>query len=113
MIRASNVVDLGGGRFRPQSSEFSDSPKDGAMSVFVEDWVLAANETLENLLGKFPGSRMSWLYASEYQDENQVVEAAPDDDFFPGHAAVRDRNGKRSARTRTRLAQASRWLDDN
>jgi len=111
MIRVSNVVNLEDGRLRPQSSEFSDSREDGAMSVFVEDWVLAANETLESLLRRFPGSRMSWLYASEYQKENQVVEAAPQDDFFPGHAVVRDRGGKRSAGTRTRLARASQWLD--
>lgn len=111
VIKPDAIVLLDEGGRRPASSQFSDSSHDNAMSVFVEDLIIAAGKNPGELLEKFPGCYMSWMYASDYEEEGQVITLDPQDSFFPGHAAVSDLRGKRSARTKTRLAQRSRWWD--
>jgi hypothetical protein len=113
LIRRDHVVPLEHGGTRPQSGEFSDSSYDGAMSVFVEDWIVARGETVAGLRAKFPGRRVSWMRVREYTELNQVIGNEPQDDFFPGHAGVRDLGGKRSAGTKTKMAVQSRWLDED
>ena len=82
------------------------------MSVFVEDWILASGKTVQELSLKFPNHRLTWMTVAEYEELGQTLEPAPVDDFFPGHAAVRDGSGRRSAGTKTKMAKRSRWLDE-
>lgn len=109
-VKEDDVVDKGDGTVRPKSSVFSDHREDGAMSVYLEDEILAEGKKPEDLLKLWPGYRLCYLTAREYRDLNQHIERAPDD-VFPGHANVTDNAGKRSAGRRTKLAEKARWLD--
>jgi len=112
VIRAEEVMPDADGRERPKSSCFSDSREDRAMSVFLEDDLLAAGITDPGLLlAHFSaGSRLSWLPLSMYREEQQIVTRAPIPEVA-GHALVRTPGGRRrSSGVRTRLAKASRFL---
>jgi hypothetical protein len=110
-VRPDGVKHNEDGSFRPQSAIFSDHPADGAMSVFLEDEIVAAGRSPEELFQVFdPSYKICWHYASEYFDLGQSVERAKDE-IFPGHANVTDANGKRSAGKRSKLALSARWLE--
>ena len=57
-----------------------------------------------------PGYKICYHMVHEYRDLNQTVSREPIDDF-PGHANVRDRRGKRSAGTKSKLALSAKWVD--
>jgi hypothetical protein len=100
---------------RPKSPEFSVSREDGAMSVFLEDDILAAGRSLEEILtlDMFEsGSVLCWLPISFYREQGHAV-TRRDIRQFPGHANVRGSNGKLTSGAQTRLAKNSRWLEFN
>ena len=113
VIRPDEVMPASDGRQRPKSSEFTDHREDNAMSVFLESDVTAAGRSIEQVLecGMFePGSHLYWLPLSYYRENGQIVTRAAID-AFPGHANVRDANGKRSGGLQTRMAKNSIQLE--
>lgn len=110
-MRPDGVMHNEDGSSRPQSAIFSDHPSDGAMSVFLEDEIVAAGRSPEGLFQVFDSSyEICWHYASEYFALGQNIERAKDE-IFPGHANVTDTTGKRSAGKRSKLALSARWLN--
>ena len=108
VVRPGDVM-TSEGVLRPKSSAFTDSRVDGAMSVFLENDVLADGQAIEDLLGLSifeDGSTLWWLPMSYYRENGQIVTRRKIDEF-PGHANVRDAVGKRSAGKMTRMAKAS------
>jgi hypothetical protein len=98
------------GSTRPKSSAFSDHRLDGAMSVYLEDEMLADGKTPQDLLDLWPGYRLCYHTVGEYRELGQVIVRQPHGSF-PGHANVTDGSGRRSASRRTKLAKSARWLD--
>jgi hypothetical protein len=109
-VKDEDVIVQDDGKVRPKSSVFSDHRDDGAMSVYLEDEIIAAGKKPEDLLTLWPGYRLCYLTAGEYRQLNQRIVRAHDD-AFPGHANVTDGAGKRSGGRRTKLAQKARWLE--
>jgi hypothetical protein len=103
------VVDDVTGRERPKSSVFSDHKEDGAMSVYLEDEILADGKKPEDLLQLWPGYRICYLTVGQLRELGQVIVRASIEEF-PGHANVTDAQGKRSNGLRTKLAKRAEWL---
>jgi hypothetical protein len=81
------------------------------MSVFLEDEIIAAGKSPQDLFQVFdPTYEICWHYASEYFDLGQNIERAKDD-IFPGHANATDLTGRRSGSKRSKLALSARWLE--
>jgi hypothetical protein len=93
---------------RPTSQAFADHPSDGAMSVYLADEMERAGVTVDDLLARWEGYSVCWFTAGELRKLGQIV-SRDADGVFPGHGAVRDRTGRRSARTRSDLARLARW----
>src|SRR5262249_7478461 len=107
MIRPDWVVPDGS---RPKSQAFSDHPQDGALSAFLSDEMEAAGKTVADLRKLWPGYLVCSITVGEVRALGQAIERQPIDEF-PGHAAVRDLSGRRSAGTRVKLAKAVRWSE--
>jgi hypothetical protein len=107
LIRPDWVMPDGG---RPKSQAFSDHPADGALSMFLSDEMEAAGKTVADLGKLWPGYRVCWITVGQVCALGQEVVRDPIEQF-PGHAAVRDRSGRRSAGTRARLAKAVKWCE--
>ena len=112
VLRPSDLMPASDGKTRPKSSAFTDSRRDGAMSVFLEDDVIAAGKQPEDLLALDmfePGSVLAYHELGYYRNNGQDVRRRPIDEF-PGHANVRDTTGKRSGGIMTRMAKSARWM---
>jgi hypothetical protein len=111
LVRPDGIVSNEDGSKRPQSAIFSDHRADGAMSVFLEDEIVAQGRQPEELFDVFdPTYEVCWHYVDEYSDLGQQIERAESEEF-PGHANVTDSSGKRSAARKTKLALSARWLE--
>lgn len=111
LVRPDGIMSNEDGSSRPQSAIFSDHRSDGAMSVFLEDEIIAAGKTPYDLLQVFdPTYKVCWHYASEYFDLGQDITRAKDD-IFPGHANVTDITGRRTGTKKSKLALSARWLE--
>jgi hypothetical protein len=111
LVRSDGVIENEEGSKRPQSAIFSDHKADGAMSVFLEDEIVAQGRQPEELFQAFdPSYEICWHYAEEYFSLGQRIERSKDE-IFPGHANVTDRGGKRPAAKRSKLALSARWLE--
>jgi len=108
-VKEDDVMPTENGE-RPKSSCFSDHREDGAMSVFLEDEIVAEGRKPEELYEIWPGYRVCYHTVAEYRELGQIIRRKKIADF-PGHANVTDRTGKRSAGRKTRLAKTARWLD--
>jgi hypothetical protein len=110
LVRPDDVVhdDLTD-KDRPKSSVFTDHPEDGAMSVFLEDEILAAGKKPEDLLSSWPGYKICYLTVGQLREYGQLIARAPADNF-PGHANVTDSSGKRNGGRKTKLAKGAQWL---
>lgn len=110
-MRPDAIKENEDGSQRPQSGVFSDHKTDGAMSVFLEDEIVAEGQQPEDLFDIFgPTYEVCWHYADEYFDLGQRIERAKEE-IFPGHANVTDSSGKRSAASKSKLALSARWLE--
>ena len=91
---------------RPSSQAFQDRPESGAMSVYLEDEINSTGHFLGELQKRWEGYWIFSLTVSQLREEfSQEVVRDPQSDF-PGHALVRDPNGKRSPGKRSRMASA-------
>lgn len=91
---------------RPSSVAFQDHPEDGAMSVYLEDEILLAGLSVEELQKGWDGYWVFALTVGELREAfGQEVVRDPQPKF-PGHGAVRDISGKRSPKKRSRMAEA-------
>jgi hypothetical protein len=74
------------------------------MSVYMEDELLAAGRSLEDLRKRWEGYWIFSLTVGQLKNEfGQEVLRDPQPDF-PGHGLVRDPTGKRSQSKRSRMA---------
>jgi hypothetical protein len=91
---------------RPSSVAFQDHPEDHAMSVYLEDEILLSGLSVEELQKNWDGYWVFSVTVGELRETfGQVVTRDPQPGF-PGHGAVRDSSGKRSAGKRSRMAAA-------
>lgn len=90
----------------PSTQAFQDRRESGAMSVYLEDELLAAGRSLEDLQKRWDGYWIFSLTVGQFRDDfGQDVLRDPQADF-PGHGLVRDPAGKRSQGKKSRMAAA-------
>ena len=70
----------------------------------------AAGNTVADLGSLWPGYRVCGITVGQVRALGQQVVRDPIKEF-PGHAAVRDLTGRRSAGTRAKLAKAVKWYE--
>lgn len=90
----------------PSTQAFQDRRESGAMSVYLEDELLAAGRSLEDLQKRWEGYWIFSLTVGQFRNDfGQEVLRDPQADF-PGHGLVRDPAGKRSQGKKSRMAAA-------
>jgi len=90
----------------PEPSSVAFQDKDDGMSVFVEDAILAAGRSIEELQKHWGNGYWVFSLTAEQLRDNFDQEVILDSKSdFPGHGLVRDNKGKRSQGTRSRMAK--------
>ena len=100
------VPDENRGRLRLTSAAFADHPNGTPMSVLIEDVVLSAGRSPEDVLAPFKGYAMASIKAGLARECSLGVmrEPLPEE---PAHAVV---FGKKTKQVRRKLASGSEWI---
>jgi hypothetical protein len=79
------------------------------MSVFIQELVERESRTVDELRELFSDDYVCFLTVEELENEFKQVVTLDNVPLFPGHALVRDQNGKRTQGTKSRMAARARW----
>jgi hypothetical protein len=108
MLRPDWIKVVNGQR-RPSSQAFQDRSESNAMSVYLEDDIVKDGRSPDELYTVFAGYSICFLSVADLQDRFKQEVLVQPVDLFPGHALVRDPNGKRTQATRSAMAREATW----